>query len=180
MGAKVPGMDNRSDGTPIGEPEEAGLLVTRRRFLGYLSGLLTAAIAAALALPLIRFYVGNAFRSKQARWLKLGPTSEVRPGEPRLFRISYADQDGWRETIARQDVYAVTADGKDFFVLSNLCTHLGCPVRWDEKEHRFLCPCHGGVFSIDGTVQKGPPPHPLIRMAHKVEGSTLYVQAGGS
>ena len=108
MSTGIPGMDKRRDGMPIGEPEEAGLLVTRWRFLSYLSGLLTAGIAAALALPLIRFYVGNAFRAKQARWLKLGPTSDVQPGQPRLFRISYADQDGWRQTIARQDVYAVT------------------------------------------------------------------------
>jgi len=176
----ISGRDVGEEGAPAGEPEEAGPLITRRRLLSYLSGLLSATIAAALAVPLIRFYVGNAFETKQAKWLKLGPTSEVKPGEPRLFRISYADQDGWRETIARQDVYAVTSNGRDFLVLSNVCTHLGCPIRWDDKVQRFLCPCHGGVFAIDGTVLKGPPPRPLIRMAHKVEDNVLYVEAGGA
>ena len=179
MRVGIPGR-NGSPGLPTGEPEEAGALVTRRRFLGYLSGLLSAAIAAALGLPLVRFYVGNAFVAKPARWLKVGPTNEIQPGEPRLFRISYSDQDGWRETTARQDVYAVTSNGRDFVVFSNLCTHLGCPVRWDDKAQGFLCPCHAGVFGIDGRVLKGPPPSPLIRLRHRVDGNDLYVQAGGS
>jgi Rieske Fe-S protein len=165
---------------PTGEPEEVGALITRRRLLSYLSGLLSAIIAAALAVPLARFYVGNAFQLKPARWLKLGPVDGVKPGVPKLFRISFADQDGWRETIARQDVYAVTVDGSDFLVLSNVCTHLGCPVHWDDSARRFICPCHGGVFAVDGKVLKGPPPKPLTRLTHKVEGNTLYVQAGGS
>src|SRR5574340_415472 len=160
--------------------EEAGGFITRRRFLGYISGLLSALITAALALPLARFYVGNAFVRKPTRWLKLGPTSDITPGAPRLYRISYPEQDGWRETTARQDVYTVTADGRDFIVLSNVCTHLGCPIHWDDKAKEFLCPCHGGVFSSEGKVLKGPPPKPLIRMAHKIEGGALYVQAGGA
>jgi menaquinol-cytochrome c reductase iron-sulfur subunit len=164
---------------PWGE-EEARELITRRRFLGYLSGLLSAVIAAALALPLVRFYIGNAFQAKPARWLKLGLTREITPGRPKLYRISYPDQDGWRETVTRQDVYAVTPDGRDYIVLSNICTHLGCPIHWDDKVQQFLCPCHGGVFSAEGKVLKGPPPKPLIQMTHKIEGGALYVQAGGA
>lgn len=154
--------------------------ISRRRFLGYLSGLLSALITAALALPLARFYVGNAFVRRPTRWLKLGPTADITPGTPRLYRISFPEQDGWRETTARRDVYAASANGQDFFVLSNICTHLGCPVHWDDKVKEFLCPCHGGVFSFEGKVLKGPPPRPLVRMTHKIEGGTLYVQAGGA
>jgi len=180
MGTGTPGMDWRPDGMPIGEPDEAGLLVTRRRFLGYLSGLLTATIAAALAVPLIRFYIGNAFQVTPARWMKLGPVGELKPGEPRLFQLSYADQDGWRETIARQEVYAVVLGDGKFVIMSNICTHLGCPVHWDGTVRQFVCPCHGGRFAADGEVLKGPPPRRLTRLEHKVEGNVLYVRTGGS
>jgi menaquinol-cytochrome c reductase iron-sulfur subunit len=162
------------------EEEELRGLLTRRRFLGYLGGLLSGVVAAALALPLARFYVGNAFKARQARWLKLGPANDIRPTEPKLFRVSYPEEDGWHETTARQDVYAVTANGQDFVVLSNVCTHLGCPVHWDDKVRHFLCPCHGGEFAADGSVLHGPPPRPLIRLAHKIEDGVLYVQAGGA
>ncbi len=150
--------------------------ITRRRLLGYLSGLLTGAIAAALGFPLARFYIGNAFKPRPARWLKVGPASNVQPGEPHLFSVSYVDKDGWRETTAHQELYAVTENGRDFTVFSNVCTHLGCPVRWDDGKRAFICPCHGGVFSIDGSVTHGPPPKPLTRVSHKVEDGAIYVQ----
>jgi Rieske Fe-S protein len=46
-------------------------------------------------------------------------------------------------------------------VLSNSCAHLGCPVRWlvnAEGEGEFLCPCHGGIYDINGNWVGGPPP----------------------
>jgi menaquinol-cytochrome c reductase iron-sulfur subunit len=153
-------------------------LITRRRFLGYVSGVLGAVIAAVLGLPLVRFYVGNAFAPRRPRWMELGPAAELQTGQPRLFTVSYVDQDGWRETNARAEVYAVTQNGRDYEVFSNICTHLGCPVRWDETRREFVCPCHGGLFAADGKVLHGPPPHPLTRMTHRVENGILYVRVG--
>ena len=48
-------------------------VITRRRFMGYFGGLISTLIAAALAIPLIRFYIGNAFRPHPARWIALAP-----------------------------------------------------------------------------------------------------------
>jgi menaquinol-cytochrome c reductase iron-sulfur subunit len=153
-------------------------MITRRRLLGYLSGLFSGVIAAALGIPLARFYVGNAFKPRKPRWFKLAPAAEVRVGQPSLFTVSYVDQDGWRETTTREELYAVTQNGQDYVVLSNVCTHLGCPIRWDDAKRGFLCPCHGGVFSIDGGVVQGPAPEPLTRVTHKIEGGVIYVQVG--
>ncbi len=63
-------------------------------------------------------------------------------------------------------------------VYSNACTHLGCPVHWDDASRLFLCPCHNGGFSIDGEVVKGPPPRPLDRVTHKLEDGVLYIKVG--
>lgn len=38
--------------------------------------------------------------------------------------------------------------------VSLTCTHLGCTVALDGG--KFLCPCHGSFFSLDGSVLKGP------------------------
>lgn len=55
-------------------------------------------------------------------------------------------------------------DGGDRIVaMSGECTHLGCPVHFEEKDGKFKCPCHGGVFAPDGKVLDGPPPVPLSR-----------------
>jgi len=163
-----------------GFPDEDQGLLSRRKLLGYLCGLLSAAIGVAIAAPLARVFVGDAFATKRERWLKLGSVHQIGAGEPRLFRASYVDQDGWRQTTRRRAVYAVTLDGVNYLVFSNACTHLGCPVQWDDKERLFLCPCHNGGFSIEGRVIKGPPPRPLERLEHKVDSGILYVRVAAA
>ena len=66
-------------------------------------------------------------------------------------------------------------------VLSNSCAHLGCPVRWlvnTEGHGEFLCPCHGGIYDINGGWVGGPPPRGMYRYAQvKVEeDGKLYVK----
>ncbi len=50
-------------------------------------------------------------------------------------------------------------------ILSNSCAHLGCPVRWVivESKGEFLCPCHGGIYDINGGYVAGPPPRGMYR-----------------
>jgi len=43
-----------------------------------------------------------------------------------------------------------------FLALSRTCTHLGCALPWDADEHKFICPCHGSTFDIEGEVLTPP------------------------
>ncbi|HXK12709.1 MAG TPA: Rieske (2Fe-2S) protein [Vicinamibacteria bacterium] len=51
-----------------------------------------------------------------------------------------------------------------FYVVSAVCTHLGCNVN-HEPGRGFACPCHGSAFEEDGRVRKGPAAWPLPRFA---------------
>lgn len=53
--------------------------------------------------------------------------------------------------------------------LSTTCTHLGCKVYWEPENARFFCPCHEGVFDVNGNVVSGPPPRPLDRYGVEVD-----------
>ena len=64
-------------------------------------------------------------------------------------------------------------------VLSSSCAHLGCPVRWivREGEGEFLCPCHGGIYTINGEYVAGPPPRDLYRYDFEVrDDGNIYVR----
>jgi Rieske Fe-S protein len=41
-----------------------------------------------------------------------------------------------------------------FQAFSRVCTHQGCVT--DIQNNRFECPCHGSIFSNDGSVVRGP------------------------
>jgi cytochrome b6-f complex iron-sulfur subunit len=55
----------------------------------------------------------------------------------------------------------VRASEKSIHVLSAVCTHLGCIVKWDSAKTALVCPCHAAFFDVNGNVIAGPAPRPL-------------------
>jgi thiosulfate dehydrogenase [quinone] large subunit len=68
--------------------------------------------------------------------------------------------------------YVVHPSGSTFVAFSAVCTHAGCPVRYDASSVQFQCPCHGGAYDArTGQVLQGPPPSPLPSIpVHVVDG----------
>jgi cytochrome b6-f complex iron-sulfur subunit len=59
----------------------------------------------------------------------------------------------------------VTTISPNLYLLSTVCTHLGCVVPWSAATNKFQCPCHGSQYAPDGHVVRGPAPLPLA-LAH--------------
>ena len=36
------------------------------------------------------------------------------------------------------------------------CSHLGCALKWNPREHSWDCPCHGSRFAEDGKLMDNP------------------------
>ena len=52
-------------------------------------------------------------------------------------------------------------------------------MRWliREGEGEFLCPCHGGIYNINGEYVAGPPPRDMYSYDFEVrENGTVYVR----
>jgi quinol---cytochrome c reductase iron-sulfur subunit, bacillus type len=128
----------------------------------------------------VAYIVGPSLKKQQTEtWVRLGPTSKVELGVPTLFTFTVQTQTGWIETTEEVSVYVLTTDARTYIAMSNICTHLGCRVRWITDQDKFFCPCHNGEFDIEGDVIAGPPPRPLDRYDVKVENDQLYVLIGG-
>jgi menaquinol-cytochrome c reductase iron-sulfur subunit len=122
--------------------------------------------------------MGPALKQGTGEWIQLGSVSKIEPNIPTLFKTVIQTQTGWITTDEEFSVYVLTEDGQNYVAMSNVCTHLGCRVRWVAEKEGFFCPCHNGAFSKDGTVTGGPPPRPLDRFESKVENDILFVKRG--
>jgi Rieske Fe-S protein len=152
----------------------------RRNFLAIAIGAIGAVIGVVIAIPAVAYVVGPALKRKTSEnWVRLGPTSKVELGTPSLFKTIVERQTGWILTEEEISVYVLTENGRDYIALSNICTHLGCRVRWITDQGQYFCPCHNAAFDKIGQVVSGPPPRPLDRYETKVEDDQLYILLGG-
>ncbi len=150
---------------------------SRRSFLGALLGLGAAGVGVLLAIPVLRyiFYPLTA-NSGESGWTEVDSVASLANVQtPLRLTLELKERDGWREIDSQPVVYVVKT-GVQLKVLSAICPHLGCTVPWDPGRNEFVCPCHGGTFSADGTHLSGPPRRSLDSLETKVSGGKLMVK----
>ncbi len=77
-----------------------------------------------------------------------------------------------------QGPVALGRDAGGYFALSLVCPHLGCRPAWHPAQERFLCPCHGSSFSLDGQRLSGPAPKGLGHVALRLADGKLVAYPG--
>ena len=154
--------------------------LSRRNFMQAAIWGIGGVIGIGFGVPAVAYVVGPSLKSQQTQaWMRLGPASKVELGTPTLFTFTVQTQTGWIENLQEISVYILSTDGRTYIAMSNICTHLGCHIRWISDQNHFFCPCHNGVFDITGNVVAGPPPRPLTRYDVKEENGQLFVLLGG-
>lgn len=159
-------------------PTGESLPGNRRSFLGALLAVGSLSVGALLSVPLLRFALFPLIR--RTTELKSSPVGEMSEfsslTEPVLRTIQIEQVDGWRKAISEKAVY-ITKDGQgQLRVLTSVCPHLGCTVPWNKEKRQFVCPCHGGTFTMDGTRVSGPSLRGMDALQTSVEGGQLLVQ----
>jgi len=146
-------------------PAPAPVSAPRRDFLSLAVGGSVAAFGVALGYPVLRF-VSPSARPASAT-ATVGKVEEFPLGQAKIV------------LVAEHPVLVIrTADGQ-FRAFSAICTHLQCVVGYSAERNQIECPCHQGVYSIDGQNISGPPPRPLEEMVVTVnEGSVMVSTAG--
>jgi len=153
--------------------------VSRKKFMEIAIWSIGGVIALGMTIPAIAYLVGPAIRKAQEQvWIRLGSVLKIEIGVPTLFKVKVQQRTGWIVNEEEISVYVLTEDGRNYIAMSNICTHLGCRVRWIAEQNSFFCPCHNAIFDQEGGVVSGPPPEPLERYEVKVEDNQLYILGG--
>jgi len=154
-------------------------LLSRRGLFMRIGFLFNGLVAAALAVPIVRFVVSSVTHGRAyLSWVPLGRVDDFPEGETRLatFRNPYVmPADGKTVDTA---CWVRHIEGEQFQVFAVNCAHLGCPVRWFPQSGLFMCPCHGGVYYRDGSRASGPPERGLFEYPYKVDNGLVTIQAG--
>ena len=153
--------------------------IDRRDFMAKATAVIGGVIGAAFAIPAVAYVMGPALQdTTEEEWIRLGSTSKVALGSPTLFKVNVERQTGWIVDQRELSFYVLTEDGRNYVAMSNICTHLGCRVRWIDDQRQFFCPCHNAAFDKAGEVLSGPPPRALDRYEVKVEDDQLFILGG--
>jgi menaquinol-cytochrome c reductase iron-sulfur subunit len=161
-----------------------GETVTRRRLMEG-TVLLAGGIATmAFTLPAVGFSLGPVFEdTTPERWQDVGPTGDFNDESyvPRVINLVPEVGDPGKTTIyvrrfnPERDKEVEGQDNQPYVAISTRCAHAGCPVRYIQASQKFVCPCHGGVYGFEGTVEGGPPVRPLDRFYTRVQGGRVQI-----
>ena len=147
----------------------------RRDFFVKLSLGLGGVAALAVGVPVVAALFAPLLKKTPQTWRKVGTLSDFPVGSTHLVKFENADPVAWAGATSKSAAWLRRDSETAFTAFSVNCSHLGCPVRWEQGASLFMCPCHGGIYYKDGSVAAGPPPQGLtpyqIRVAnhHDVE-----------
>ncbi|MHC4547642.1 MAG: QcrA and Rieske domain-containing protein [Planctomycetota bacterium] len=144
---------------------EIARIFTRRELLN-LSVASTGLIAGAAILGPMAVYLAAPATQRPAR-------QDTFVAKVDAFRVNTAR----RKVIEGREYIIVRRDETQYHALASACTHsLVCLVEWDAKRRQLVCPCHRGIFDLNGNVVSGPPPRPLEHLDVLIRDGAVYVR----
>lgn len=154
--------------------------LTRRQMITA-TGAASAVIGLMLTVPAIGFVLSPLVEKTRRSWVEVGPIDDVPVATPTPFVVGVPTGEAFDTTPLQRVVYVVKRQDGSIKALTNVCSHMQCDVHWDENLGHFLCPCHGGLYNMDGANVGGPPPSPMPEWVHllrtDVTGRTiLYIE----
>jgi Rieske Fe-S protein len=137
--------------------------VARRDFLGIAVGASGAAFAVSAARSLRRFVEPPS--RPVAGTLVVGKLEEFPKGTSKTVLLN------------ERPVLVIRNAAGEVRAFYALCTHLQCVVAFVPERNRIECPCHQGVYSIDGQNIEGPPPRPLDELTVTINDRMVVVSS---
>jgi menaquinol-cytochrome c reductase iron-sulfur subunit len=107
--------------------------------------------------------------------------------EEQFFWAIKADEDVMKqkrpELFKAGDTLPYPVANLGFSIFSPICPHLGCRYSWIDDQKKFVCPCHGSIYTNYGEHLAGPAPRgldplPLREQSGKAEVTWIEYKQG--
>ena len=154
-----------------GEPKQP----SRRKLLGWLVAGINVVVGGTVLGPVLGFIASPIQSRGKKQWFPILKERDLAVGDTREVPFILSVRDGYSIVKRKYTVFLHRYEDR-VVAFDPACTHLGCRIAWVGGKGRYLCPCHGGVFDVDGNVISGPPPKPLEQHAAKIEGGRIWVE----
>ncbi len=203
-GRTAPPADQQGVALPAPEP---GTTIPRSRFLEGATLGLGGIIGGLVTLPVAGFAILPAFLGQKQHKVDMGPVGDY---EVDRWYVATFTTDPAEGTVSRRAAFirnnGTVADPKtqkqvpSFTIISNRCTHLGCPTQANGPSGSILglpsktergangpvkldpvvpagygCPCHGSQFDVEGNRTAGPAVRALDRYEFEVDNGRLIL-----
>jgi Rieske Fe-S protein len=201
-GMTAPPADQQGAALPAPEP---GAKIPRSRFLEGATLGLGGVIGGVITVPVAGFALLPSFLGQKQHKVDMGPVDDYVVGR---WYVATFVTDPAEGTVSRRAAFVrnngtVGQGGKQvpsFTVISNRCTHLGCPTQANgpsgsilglptQTEHTangkigldpvvpagYGCPCHGSQFDTEGNRTAGPAVRALDRYEFEVDNGHLIL-----
>lgn len=155
--------------------------MNRRSFLSFLTVAAGAAAGALVGVPVVgrllaplrppgdRDDESGAYRS-------VGPVASFDEDAPTRVGLAVTVRDGWTVTTQERAAWVVRTGPDSVRVMSVVCPHLGCAVKWAAQRGEFACPCHRSGFALDGARQHGPARRGLDELPTRIVAGDVQVK----
>lgn len=127
-----------------------------------------------LGLPLVGYLGAVLGVSEPEQWVRVCSLDQIKADLPTEYNIAFPRKNAPEGYQEARKVIAVRK-GDQILAFSNVCTHMGCSVRWLDWRQQILCPCHGGMYDRWGQLVGGPPARSLPLYLSRIQGNDLYV-----
>jgi Rieske Fe-S protein len=167
-------------------PTEEDATVSRRTFLGKAVFAIHGIIGAVVGLPFLATFLAPFTRNAEhteTNFKSVGRLEDFPVDVPSRVPIMGKKVDAWTRDneVVLGNVWVVREpSGKDnFTVYTAECPHLGCAIKWSDKN--FLCPCHGSQFGVSGgrleeANTSNPSPRDMDKLEHRLKDGEVWVR----
>jgi len=154
-------VDGNSGKSPAGGGEERP--DSGRRWVNILLGTGIIATIASFVYPAIRYVIPPPVSEASNLSVVAARVGELKNNAAKVFKFG-----------SEPAILIRSADGK-YQAFTAVCTHLGCTVQYRADLHEIWCPCHNGIYDLQGRNVSGPPPRPLAQFQVHIQGEDVVV-----